>query len=180
MNKKLKSTLSIIRECYEALDDKKAIDIQILKVGESSSITDYLVIATGTSEPHLRALKNALEENLEKAGLKNLRVEYQMDSGWIVIDGFDFMIHLFVSETRNLFGLEKLWKDAERINLKKLDASVSEKPKKVIKTAKSKISKKLSGPKKKAAKKKPSTVKKEMSTAKKSTAAKKASPKKKK
>lgn len=120
MNKKLEQTLKIIKHCYDALDDKKAIDIKVLKVAGKSSITDYFVIATGTSEPHLRALRNALEKNLEELKLKHIRVDFEPDSGWAVVDGFDFMVHLFLVEQRELYGLENLWKDAEVIDITKL------------------------------------------------------------
>lgn len=120
MNKKLEQTLAIVKRCYDALDDKKAIDIKVLKIAGKSSITDYFVIATGTSEPHLRALRNALEKSLDELKLKNIRIDFEPDSGWAVVDGFDFMVHLFLVEQRELFGLENLWKDAEVIDISKL------------------------------------------------------------
>lgn len=120
MNPNLKKTLEIVKQCYNTLDDKKAIDIKVLKLIGKSNITDYFVIATGTSDPHLRALKNALEKNLHELELKNIRVNYAPESGWVVIDGFDFMVHLFLGEKREFYGLENLWKDAEVIDINKL------------------------------------------------------------
>ena len=122
MDNKLKETLTIIKHCYEALDDKKAIDIKILKLKEKSSITDYFVIATGTSEPHIKALRRELEKSLHDDRVKNLRVDYTPDSGWAVVDGFDFIVHLFISEKRELYGIENLWKDAEVIDIESLES----------------------------------------------------------
>jgi len=120
MDEKAKNTLKVIKECYEALDDKKAIDITILKLGEKSSITDFFVIATGTSEPHINALRKELEKRLHDVNVDDLKIDYQPESGWAVVDGFDFMVHLFVNEKRELYGLESLWKDAEEINIDSL------------------------------------------------------------
>lgn len=115
-NKKLRDTLAIIKACYETLEDKKAIDIKILKVVGKSDITDYLVIATGSSEPHLRALKNELEKQLNTyAHKKFIRMDYEPESGWAIVDGFDFMVHLFIEKAREFYGLEKLWQDAQVI-----------------------------------------------------------------
>ena len=108
--------LKILKTGFEALDDKKAIDIKIFKVAEKSSITDYFIVASGTSEPHLRALRKELEKSLHELNVKELRLDYEFESGWAVIDGFDFMVHLFVSDSRDFYDLENLWKDAEEID----------------------------------------------------------------
>lgn len=123
MNPNLEKTLSIVKQCYDTLDDKKAIDIKILKLAGKSNITDYFIIATGTSDPHLRALRNALEKNLDELKLKHIKINYKPESGWVVIDGFDFIIHLFLGETREFYGLENLWKDAEIIDINQIPPS---------------------------------------------------------
>lgn len=113
---KLLATLEVLKKCCKALDDKKAIDIRVLKVAGKSSITDYFVIATATSEPHINALKKELEREFTKLHIENVKINYMPQSGWAVIDGFDFIIHIFVEETRDLYRLEDLWKDAEEIH----------------------------------------------------------------
>ncbi|GBL24671.1 ribosomal silencing factor RsfS [Opitutia bacterium] len=93
-----------------ALDDKKAVEIRVLEMGQISSIADFLVIATGTSEPHLRALRIALEHALDDVGVTS-RSESQRDSGWTVVDAFDVLFHVFRDDIRKSYALEALWKD---------------------------------------------------------------------
>lgn len=95
-----------------ALDDKKAEDVRVLDVRAQSSITDYLVLATGTSEPHLRALRVEMEKVLDAAGARIVGVESRPGSGWTVFDAFDIMVHLFTAENREKYRLDLLWRDA--------------------------------------------------------------------
>ncbi len=94
----------------KALDEKKAVDLRVLQLGQLSSVADFLVVATGNSEPHLRALRIELERVVEAAGSKT-RTEAHKDSGWSVVDAFDVVFHLFRDDTRRSYGLESLWKD---------------------------------------------------------------------
>jgi ribosome-associated protein len=101
-----------------ALDDKKAEDLRVLRLGSLSSIADYYVLATGTSDPHLRALRVELDRVLSDTGSPVRGIEAQRESGWVVVDAFDMIFHLFRPETRAAFRLEALWKDAEVIPAK--------------------------------------------------------------
>jgi ribosome-associated protein len=114
---KLKKTesLALAQLCCRALEEKKAEDLRVLDVSEQSSITDYLVLATGTSEPHLRALRVELEKVLDAAKIHIVGMESSPDSGWMVIDAFDVMVHLFSPDRRSHYGLENLWKDAVEV-----------------------------------------------------------------
>ncbi len=105
----------LLQLVVRALDDKKAEDLQVLDVREQSSITDYLVLATGTSEPHLRALRIELERVLDEARVPIVGVENEHGSGWTVFDAFDVMIHLLTAENRARYRLEFLWKDAAEV-----------------------------------------------------------------
>lgn len=105
----------LLRSICRALDDKKAGDLCVLRVSEQSSITDYLVLATGTSDPHLRALRVELEKVIDASGAPILGMDAEQGSGWFVIDGFDIMIHVFTPENRSKYSLEKLWRDAEEL-----------------------------------------------------------------
>lgn len=110
-------TLEQIRLCCRALDDKKAEGLKVLHVEGISPITDYLVLATGTSEPHLKALSNELEKAMKDADIHLVGAEREPQSGWVVMDGFDFMIHLFTREMRDYYRLDSLWKDARILQL---------------------------------------------------------------
>src|SRR3954465_10567571 len=112
----------LLKLVCKALDEKKAVDLRVLRVNEQSSITDYLVLATGNSEPHLRALRVELEKVIDATKTHIVGMEVAQDSGWIVIDAFDVMIHIFSPETRDKYGLENLWKDARDVSVPKLFA----------------------------------------------------------
>ena len=104
----------------QALDGKKAEDLRVLDVSKLSSITDYLVLATGTSEPHLRALRIEVERVLDEQKAKILGVDTTKSSGWVVVDAFELMVHLFTPENRDKYRMELLWKDAEEVKLPSL------------------------------------------------------------
>lgn len=103
-----------------ALDEKKTEDLRVLRVDGLSSITDFLVIGTATSEPHQRALRVELEKVLDAAQAKILGIDSSKGSGWTVVDAFDVMIHLFTAENREKYRLDLLWKDAEEIPVSRL------------------------------------------------------------
>ncbi len=105
------------------LDEKKAEDLKVLEVSALSSITDYLVMATGTSQPHLRALRVELEKVLDAAKAPVLGVESEEGSGWTVFDAFEVMVHIFTAENRERYGLERLWKDGDEIPVTELLAA---------------------------------------------------------
>lgn len=106
-----------LMRCIQALDDKKAEEIKVIDVGEVSSITDYFVIATGTSTPHLRALGRAVTAVLDELSEPSTISDSQDGTGWVVVDAYSFMIHLFAGETRTFFNLEGLWKDGRDVAL---------------------------------------------------------------
>ncbi len=120
MKSKKSPALEVAKLCCRALDEKKADALTVLNVSEQSSITDYLVIATATSEPHLRALRSELEKMLDDAGIHVVGAERAQESGWLVIDAFDVMIHLFLGPTRERYGLERLWRDSTEVSVSKL------------------------------------------------------------
>lgn len=105
----------LLKLVVRALDDKKAEDLRVLEVKAQSSITDYLVLATGTSEPHLRALRLELEKSLEQVCTPIVGIENHQGSGWTVFDAFEVMVHIFTAENRAKYRLELLWKDARNI-----------------------------------------------------------------
>ncbi len=107
--------LEIVRACCKALDDRKAENLRVLHIGPKSSIADYFVIATGTSNPHLRALRTALEKALDEQGAPILGAQADQESGWIVVDAYEIIFHIFTRDMREHYSLESLWKDAEEV-----------------------------------------------------------------
>jgi len=132
--------LKIVQTCCRALDEKKAGDLTVLDVSAQSSITDYLILATATSEPHLRALRVELEKALDADEVHLVGIEAKQESGWLVIDAFDVMVHLFLPEKRELYGLERLWRDAPEVPKSKYlpgaKAPAKKAPKTISKTSK--------------------------------------------
>lgn len=119
----------ILKVCCRALDAKKAENLRVLDVSAQSSITDYLVLATGTSQPHLRALRVELEKAVDAARTHIVGIESSQDSGWMVVDLFNVMVHLFTADTRAHYSLENLWKDATEVSTAKLIAAPKAKAK---------------------------------------------------
>jgi ribosome-associated protein len=109
--------LPVVRKVVEILEDRQAEDLLVLDLRGKSSVTDFLVLATGNSTPHLRALCRAAEEALgRKPAKQSLRAE-EWESGWVVADGIDVVVHLFSEEMRRRFRLEQLWKDAPMVEV---------------------------------------------------------------
>ena len=129
MKSKQSAASEAVKLCCRVLDEKKAGDLTVLDVSAQSSITDYLIVATATSIPHLRALRVELEKALDAAHTHIVGMETPEVSGWMVIDAFDIMIHLFLAETRERYGLERLWRDATEIPVSKILAEGKPKPK---------------------------------------------------
>jgi ribosome-associated protein len=117
---KAKPSTRLLKLIVAALDEKKAEDLRVLDVSKLSSITDYLVLATGNSEPHLRALRVELERVLDEEKTRILGIDTTKGSGWTVVDAFEVMIHLFTPENRGKYRMELLWKDATEIMRPKL------------------------------------------------------------
>src|SRR6267143_818212 len=102
--------------CRELADNKKAEDIVILEVREVSSVTDYFVIASGTSEPHLRAIVEAITDSLEQDNhLRSNAIDGTLQASWIVLDYFDVIVHIMRADVRDRYDLETLWGDAPRV-----------------------------------------------------------------
>ena len=100
-----------------AIKNKKGEALRILDVRGKSSITDYLILATGTSDAHLKALKAALDNALKMANIQLIGEDRSLSSGWLVVDAYDFMVHLQTEETRDYYRLDQLWKDAMEVTL---------------------------------------------------------------
>lgn len=111
------AALDLLQICCRALDDKKAGDLRVFDVSEQSSITDFLVLATATSDPHLRAMRVELEKAVDASKTRIVGIDAAHDSGWLVVDLFDVMVHLFLPDRRSHYALEMLWKDATELSV---------------------------------------------------------------
>ena len=106
----------LARLCRDFADNKKAENIVILDVRKLSSVTDYFVIASGTSEPHLRAIVDDIKDELrEKHGLRPVRTDGTIHGAWVVLDFFDVIVHVMRQDARDRYDLESLWGDAKRV-----------------------------------------------------------------
>ncbi len=97
--------------------DKKALDLIVLDLRKAQAFTDFFVIGTGATTRQVQAIAEGVRESLGKRGSKPALVE-GMDRGeWVLLDYFDFVVHVFTPATRDFYGLERLWGDAERIDV---------------------------------------------------------------
>ena len=100
-----------------ALEDKKGEDIKILDIQKLCVICDYFVITHGYNQPQVEAITDNIIDELTKLGISPRRVEGQKNSGWILLDYGDIVIHVFMNDQRSFYELERIWKDAENVYL---------------------------------------------------------------
>ena len=108
----------LARACAAAAGDKKADDVVALDMQGVSTFTDFFVICSGSSEPQLKAIASAMREQArDKLDRKPISEDGFPGSQWIVLDFGDVIVHLFLAEKREFYGLENLWSDAKRLDL---------------------------------------------------------------
>ena len=108
----------IAHEVTKALDSKKGMDIKLLKMDRVSSLADYFLICTGTSSTHVKTLCDYAEYTLEQLGETMLGREGHRGNSWELLDYGTIVIHVFTDEARKFYDLERLWADAEQVDLK--------------------------------------------------------------
>jgi ribosome-associated protein len=102
--------------CRELAENKKAENIVVLDMRDVSSITDYFVIISGTSEPHLRAIADEISDKLwEEHDLKPRAIDGNLHAAWLVLDFFDVIVHIMRADAREHYNLEGLWRDAPQV-----------------------------------------------------------------
>ncbi|MCM1485010.1 MAG: ribosome silencing factor, partial [Faecalibacterium sp.] len=97
-------------------DNKKAIDIKAIHITEFSIVADYFIIASGTSNTHVKALADEVEYELGQLGVKPNHIEGRA-TGWILLDYGSVIVHVFTGESREYYNLERLWSDANALDL---------------------------------------------------------------
>jgi len=106
--------------CKDLADNKKAEDAIVLDLRKVSSVTDFFVLMSGTSEPHLRAIVDEIRDKLrEDHNLRPNAVDGTLHGGWIVLDFFDVIVHIMRKDLREKYDLETLWGDAPRVKPRK-------------------------------------------------------------
>jgi ribosome-associated protein len=106
-----------IRTAIEAARNKKAVEVTVLDLHKTGAFTDYFVICTGASSRQVHAIADAVEQSLKAAGARPSHVEGYERAEWILLDYFDFIVHVFSPTARQFYGLERLWGNATRIEL---------------------------------------------------------------
>ena len=106
--------------CRDLAENRKAENIAVLDVRAVSSVTDYFVIASGTSEPHLRAITDEITDKLKaEYGLRPRAVDGTLQTAWVVLDFFDVIVHVMRADVRERYNLEGLWGDAPQVKPRK-------------------------------------------------------------
>ena len=100
-----------------ALEDRKAEDVTVIDISEISPIADYFIIANGTNQNQLQAMRDAADEALYKAGVKVQQIEGNQSSTWILMDYGDIIIHIFSKEDRLFYDLERTWRDGKVVDV---------------------------------------------------------------
>jgi len=106
-------TTEIVQRAAAICLDHKAVDVVLLSLKGVSDMTDFFLIASGTSDTHVRALGESIMEGLKKEGSSAHHVEGLTQGRWVLLDYVDFVVHLFHPSLRNFYQLERLWGDAE-------------------------------------------------------------------
>jgi len=114
---RIKEAEKLAAFCATVADDRKAENIVLLKLADISTVTDYFILCTANSEPHLKAVADRIvREAREKLQTKPRKVDGNPESHWIVIDYTNVLIHIMTAEARELYQLESLWGDAPTVN----------------------------------------------------------------
>ena len=101
----------------KAISSKKGLDIQVIEIGDISVLADYMVIATGTSSTHVKALADEVEYKLDEAGISVSHIEGYRSNSWILLDYVDVIVNVFSDEAREFYDLDRLWQDGKPVDL---------------------------------------------------------------
>ncbi len=110
----------MVKLAVAALEEKKGEDIKVIDIREVSVIADYFIIASGMNKNQVQALVDNVEETLGRAGFEPRQVEGYQTANWILLDFGDIIIHIFDSENRLFYDLERIWRDGKQMDPKEL------------------------------------------------------------
>lgn len=112
-------SFEILKIAANAMNEKKAKEMNAIKVSDLTVLTEYFLICTATSSTQVRALADEVEDKLEQAGLRPHHIEGRA-TGWVVLDYGSVIVHIFGRNEREFYGLDKMWGDAELVDLEKI------------------------------------------------------------
>jgi len=107
-----------VAKAVRAALDKKAVDVVVLDLRNTPAFTDHFVLCSGLSQRQVKAIADAVEEALRAVKVRPAHIEGYDRADWILMDFFTFIVHIFTPQTRAFYSLERLWGDAERIEVK--------------------------------------------------------------
>lgn len=110
----------MVKIAVEAMRDKKAEDIKVIDISNISVIADYFIITDGKNQKHIQAITDNIQEKLFEQGYENPRMEGYNTANWILLDYNDIIIHIFNTEDRLFYDLERIWRDGIDVNLDEL------------------------------------------------------------
>ena len=111
------TSLELAKEIAKILDSKKGVEITAISVKDLTIISDYFVIASGTSSTQVKALADAVEMKLKEQGVAPNKIEGHRSNTWILMDYGTVIVHVFLNETRDFYQLERLWADGEKVDI---------------------------------------------------------------
>ena len=111
---------NMARIACAALEDKKAEEIKIISIEKVSTLADYFIIASGSNRNQIQAMVDNVDEEMEKAGYIKKQIEGYQNANWILLDYGDLVIHVFDTENRLFYDLERIWRDGESIEIASL------------------------------------------------------------
>ncbi|MCI9138634.1 ribosome silencing factor [bacterium 1XD42-8] len=114
------SSKEMAKLVIHALENKKAEDIRIIDIRNVSVLADYFIIATGNNRNQIQAMIDHVEEEMQKAGYVPKQIEGYQNANWILMDYLDIVVHVFDSENRLFYDLERVWRDGQHISLEDL------------------------------------------------------------
>lgn len=115
------TSLESARLAAKALCERKGEDIKVIKIQDISSIADYFVIATGSSNTHVKSLADNVEFRLDNEGIGVSHIEGYRSDSWILLDYVDVIVHVFSEEAREYYSLERLWQDGEVVDISDIE-----------------------------------------------------------
>lgn len=116
----------MVKIAYNALDDKKGMDITVIDISEVSVMADYFIIAGGSNENQVKAMADSVDEELAKAGVHSNHVEGYRTANWILMDYNDIIVHVFNQDDRLFYDLERIWRDGKEIDINELKVEVEQ------------------------------------------------------